>query len=576
MSSKLCANLTLKSYQCGPAAWLEKHPKQKGLACLYSTGFGKTLTAVSVAATLLKAGTINRVVAITPKSVMGNMKDAFLKCGGRDALAALGKLKVKNFEAVRKDPTCIGEVTSRTLLIIDEAHRLRDPGTGLHKVATDLCRAAGKVLLLTATPMVNDPHDLVELMRLLRPNFPAVETGAGFQREAKHLVAFPDIDLSDEFPALVKEKVEVVLSPEQMAKLVEYERKAARTADAAAADNGHAPPAAGKKANNAYLNQTRQLCLGIPPTPSPKLLKMVEMMRRVPGKALVFVTFVKSGLHYVMEYLHSVMPTKRLGKITGDTSATERARLVEAYNQDKLDILLISSAGQEGLDFKGTRSIHHLNAGWNPAETDQRDGRGRRFRSHHHLPPAQRVVHSFQYISRPPDKECLAHHHGAACTEMHLYQLEQQKRKKIQKIMTALLNASIPHLCDDAGTGPIVPRGAMCSAANLPVGFPFRGFNGIDYVVILTKGGKKRWARAKRPPVATKTKRLAAPRSKRPPDDEEDHVPLSVLMQRGVTKTHRLAAPRSKRPPDDEEDHVPLSVLMQRGVAKTKDRRLRS
>lgn len=55
------------------------------------------------------------------------------------------------------------------LLIVDEAHHLRNPGTLSHKVVAALAEYAGAVVLLTATPIQIGNQNLFHLLRILDP-----------------------------------------------------------------------------------------------------------------------------------------------------------------------------------------------------------------------------------------------------------------------------------------------------------------------------------------------------------------------------------------------------------------------
>ena len=57
------------------------------------------------------------------------------------------------------------------LLIMDEAHYLRNPGAMVAKMGLILARSAGGVLLLSATPVSNKNSDLLTLLRLLDPDY---------------------------------------------------------------------------------------------------------------------------------------------------------------------------------------------------------------------------------------------------------------------------------------------------------------------------------------------------------------------------------------------------------------------
>jgi energy-coupling factor transporter ATP-binding protein EcfA2 len=67
-------------------------------------------------------------------------------------------------------------------------------------------------------------------------------------------------------------------------------------------------------------------------------------------------------------------------------------------------ILMITSAGAEGLNLKAVRSIHILEPYWNKARLDQVFGRGVRLCSHMSLPISDRTVERYIHISKFPEK----------------------------------------------------------------------------------------------------------------------------------------------------------------------------
>lgn len=484
----------LEQYQCGPAAWLQHHPKQKGLGCFFGTGFGKSLTGVAVSITLLKSKLVTGVLAITPKSLLQNMKNSFNVCGGVDAAMALKVTRFVTYEKVESAPDSIGEISSKTLVIIDEAHRLRESSTSTYKTIKSICDRADKVLLLTATPMVNGPNDALNLLRLINADLQIEEMSPKqFGIVCDKLVAFPDVDKSCDFPRLEKHVVKVPLDADQVAALRAYDRKFRATHGSGA----------GK---NSYLVKTRQLSMGLPPKPSSKLFALLENVQKSRGRVLVFAEFVKSGVEYITSFLRSRLLLTNVEMLTGQTDAKKRGELVQRFNDGDVHVLVMSAAGQEGLDFKEVRSIHHMNTDWNPADVDQKNGRGCRFKSHDRLPPKDRVVHSYQYVSIPPDGEDKCKRRtGGECTEAHLFAIEEKKRREIGLYMEELLNASIPHVCDDdvcvlskssSKRVTKVKNVRMCSAQSLPVGFSFDAFNGYHYKVIETRTGRKMWRRA--------------------------------------------------------------------------------
>lgn len=97
--------------------------------------------------------------------------------------------------------------------------------------------------------------------------------------------------------------------------------------------------------------------------------------------------------------------------ISGSVSTTDRQRLQDIMNLDEnkhgglIDIILLSSTGAEGLDFKNIRHIHILEPYWNEGRNRQIRARGVRNGSHVSLPPEERNVQSYIYLAVPPESE---------------------------------------------------------------------------------------------------------------------------------------------------------------------------
>ena len=58
-------------------------------------------------------------------------------------------------------------------------------------------------------------------------------------------------------------------------------------------------------------------------------------------------------------------------------NAADRLRIARDFNAGKYDVLIANAIGEEGLDLQDrTCAIHHLDIGWTPKKTEQRNGRG--------------------------------------------------------------------------------------------------------------------------------------------------------------------------------------------------------
>jgi superfamily II DNA/RNA helicase len=76
--------------------------------------------------------------------------------------------------------------------------------------------------------------------------------------------------------------------------------------------------------------------------------------------------------------------------------------MIKDYNANKIKALLISSAGAEGLDLKGTRLVQILEPHFNNEKIKQVIGRAARYKSHEGLSPEKRKVLVQNYLSASP------------------------------------------------------------------------------------------------------------------------------------------------------------------------------
>tara|TARA_B110000285_G_scaffold17299_1_gene16830 strand:+ start:3384 stop:6983 length:3600 start_codon:yes stop_codon:yes gene_type:complete len=99
---------------------------------------------------------------------------------------------------------------------------------------------------------------------------------------------------------------------------------------------------------------------------------------------------------------------KRYTFVTGSEGGAERAINKEHFNDEKnkygeyIQIILISSAGAEGISLTCVRQVHILEPFWNYVRIDQVLGRAIRMKSHVDLPKEDRNVEQYLYLSVLP------------------------------------------------------------------------------------------------------------------------------------------------------------------------------
>jgi superfamily II DNA or RNA helicase len=414
---------------------IERLSNQQGLVVAHGLGSGKTLSSIAAAEAL---GLPTAV--LVPASLQANYQKEIDK----HTDAPIPDMTVGSLQrAVLRGEKEMGETG---LLIIDEAHRIREPSTKGHKVMSKA--KAQKRMLLTASPVYNRPSDIAALvnvaagsklipadkssfeakfvkMEKVNPGWfartfrgikpgerPVLTNTEELAPVLKKWVDYHENPKGDNFAERINEYVHVPMSEKQQdvydalldqaPAWLKYKVK-----------KGLPPSKAEAQLINSFLTTQRQVSGSVKPFVEgmdaseavPHAAKANEAFNRFKSnlkkndqhKAVVYSNYLEAGLEpYEMLLKKSKIP---YGVFTGNIKKKERDQMVSDYNDGKLKALLVSSAGGEGLDLKGTRQIQILDPHWNNEKIEQVIGRGIRYKSHDHLPLAQRKVNVERYLA---------------------------------------------------------------------------------------------------------------------------------------------------------------------------------
>ena len=152
----------------------------KGLLCWHSTGSGKTCLGLGVASSFIKKG--YTVIWVSRSSLLIDIRKNLVNCYGSDFLdqnlltmgyRTFSNMLNKSNQLYSKLKKKGKEDLSKTLIIIDEAHKLFDDSLSSNekpdidilkdKIKNKTCR----LLLMTATPFINEPMHLIKLLNLI-------------------------------------------------------------------------------------------------------------------------------------------------------------------------------------------------------------------------------------------------------------------------------------------------------------------------------------------------------------------------------------------------------------------------
>jgi len=128
-----------------------------------------------------------------------------------------------------------------------------------------------------------------------------------------------------------------------------------------------------------------------------KIKFIVNMIKKNPSfKSIVFSSFITSSINPLRRVL--TQEGIKFTLITGDESAITRQQNKNKFNQidSGINVLIISSAGTEGVSTKNVRQLFLFESLWNEAKSEQAIARAIRFKSHSDLPPEENYCNIYR------------------------------------------------------------------------------------------------------------------------------------------------------------------------------------
>jgi len=415
---------------------------QPGLVVAHGLGSGKTLTSIAAQDALGMPADV-----IVPAALQENYRKEIKKhTKGKTPKTQVQSMQ--NLATKKLNP-------KREMMVVDEAHRMRDPGSATFQTLKGT--EAKKRLLLTGSPFYNHPADIAPLIDLaanrkvlpfdreeFTRNFIAEKTinpsllqrGANFFRSEENKVRPGTVPIlyqkrapelrevfkkwvdyhpgkagAEGYPEVTRKDVNVQMTPDQL-KVYDTLMDKAPAWVAAKVKRGLPPNKREAQQLNAFLTAARQATNTTAPftqdvssVQDPKIQQAFDSLQKTlkndpASRAVVYSNFLKAGIDPYKARLDAAKIP--YGEFTGEMPRKKRDEMVRQYNTGKLRALLLSSAGGEGLDLKGTRLMQILEPHWNQEKIKQVEGRGARYQSHADLPEASRKMLIENYIATRP------------------------------------------------------------------------------------------------------------------------------------------------------------------------------
>jgi superfamily II DNA or RNA helicase len=409
-------------------------------------GLGKTIEAGMVLKEYLLRGMVERVLVLTPASLVGQWReeletkfniacatthDALLR-QDPDAFWRQKRVIASIAQARRGDHAQRLLAHNFDLVIVDEAHHLRDRTSQSYKLADGLNKRF--LLLLSATPVQNDLTELYNLLTLLKPGifktlkeFKSAYVTHGKPRQPANPERLRELMRS----AMIRNTRAVVALklPRRHAATIRvdgvdgeraaYLDLAAAVRDVAAGGAGrqrlslrHLLTAAGSSPA-AAAGATARFAAGRPDDPAWRALAqrwaalgaggkeaaLLDLLARNPTeKKLVFVHHRET-----LDHLAGLLTRHGMAfaRFEGGLSGPDKDAAIAAF-RDQVPVLLCTESGGEGRNIQFCNTLINFDVPWNPMAIEQRIGRIDRIGQ-------QREVFVFNLVTRGTLEEQVLH-----------------------------------------------------------------------------------------------------------------------------------------------------------------------
>ncbi|MDO4760330.1 MAG: DEAD/DEAH box helicase [Corynebacterium sp.] len=326
-------------------------------------GLGKTVQALAVAAHIAADG--GRIVCVVPASLIVNWAretakfthlDVHIGHGDAkqlvvDQWAENGGMLIVTYEGARSLT-----IPKPALVIVDEAHMVKNPSALRSKACARLIAEADCALLMTGTPIENRIGEFVQLIRYVQPELVAgldqARSPQAFRKQvAPAYLRRNQKDVLDELPQKIESVEWVELSTADHA---EY-------ADAIA--QGH-------------WMKARRAAFVAPSPMSAKVERIREIVEEATAEQRNVLIF--SYFRDVLSRLESELGARCVGVISGDVPPAGRQTLVDALGQSGNVLLAQIGAGGVGLNIQKASVVILAEVQVKPSLEDQAIARAHR------------------------------------------------------------------------------------------------------------------------------------------------------------------------------------------------------
>jgi len=335
-------------------------------------GLGKTVTALGLM-THLHNEEAKHTLVIVPLAVLENWRSEIAKHTSLTAHMLYGEsleddlekwvkhggVAVASYESIQKvnQSTHTRKFASADLVIVDEAHNIKNPKTIRSRNVLPWVRSAERTLLLTGTPIENKIEEFETLIHYAQANLPIPENKANYSAFRKAIAPAylrrNKIDVLQELPELIDDEEYIELSEADK----EYYKRALEE-------------------NDYHGARQAKILAGARSSTVQRIQDIVRESMESGRKVLVF-SYYRKTIDTLQRVLEDDDPYTPL---TGSLSSLERQEVVDKFTKSKEPGVLLAQAkaGGTGLNIQAASVVIIVEPQAKPTLEDQMIGRAYR------------------------------------------------------------------------------------------------------------------------------------------------------------------------------------------------------
>ncbi|MCD2186619.1 DEAD/DEAH box helicase [Actinomycetospora soli] len=308
-------------------------------------GLGKTVQSIAVMAHL-SGGDAKHHLVVCPASVLVNWTSEVHRHSALRAFLVHGSDRERTWRTWQRRGgvavTTFGTLPllppapeRLPLVVVDEAHYLKNPQTQRARALLPLVRRAERVLFLTGTPLENRLDEFQQLVSYLQPEVARrLAQVDGVASSRRYRAELAPVYLRRNQEDVLQELPDLVVTPE-WGSFTPRQMPAYRAAVAAR-----------------NFMRMRRVAFIEQPTHSEKLARLQEIAKDAAanGRKVIVFSYFRDVLHEVAE----VLGDRVVGPLTGSVPATKRQAIIDEFARAGTDAVLLSqiTAGGTGMNMQ--------------------------------------------------------------------------------------------------------------------------------------------------------------------------------------------------------------------------------